>query len=88
MTYQSKLPMPVPLPDPAERLSMPPFETGVPAPVRNLNEEYERGIQGFTLPPQMYTSVPAPAMAPSAPPTTQPPNFTLWSTTPPRETQG
>lgn len=91
MTYQSKLPMPVPLPDPAERLTFPPFETGVPAPLRNLNEEYERGIQGYatTRSPQMYTSVgqtPAPSVSPTTP-STQPPNFTLlWSTAPPRET--
>lgn len=57
LTYRSKIALPVPLPNPAEMLTVPPYQTGTPAPVRDLNATYEVGMQEFarTLPPMTTT---------------------------------
>ena len=54
MTYRSKLAMPVHMPNPADMLTMPPYATGTPAPLVDLNAEYERRVAGTasTAPPR------------------------------------
>lgn len=69
LVYRSNIPMPEPMPGPAEALTQPPFETGTPAPLPNLNADYERSLQGF------MSATPAPRATESP----------LWVTTPPRE---
>lgn len=41
MVYRSRLPMPVPMNNPADMLTAQPYETGTPVPLSDLNAEYE-----------------------------------------------
>lgn len=43
LTYRSQATGPVALPSPADMLTAPPYETGTPAPLPDLNAEYELG---------------------------------------------
>ena len=85
LAYRSDVPMPVEVPDPAESLTTTPFpvETGTPAPLRNLNADFEEGLRAFNLtrPPATFAPSTPSATAESQPRQT----MTLWPTAPPRE---
>ena len=71
MTYRNKLEQPVPLPNPADALTMTPYPSGPPVPLPDLNAEYELGMRAFksTLGPlKIETATPYPFEAQTIPP--------------------
>ena len=88
MTFRANLAQPVPLPSPAEQLTAQPYLTGSPAPLPDLNAEYELGLRGVMATRQPQTRAPVPMPTNPASPGPGPTAEPLWETTPPRETQG
>lgn len=60
MSYMTSFPQVLAMADPAELVTSRPLEAGTPAPLRDLNADYERGVQGFmvTRPPRLFTPAP------------------------------
>lgn len=96
VTYRNKLPVALPLPNPADMLTSTPFPSGPPMPLPDLNKEYELGVRGSfmatlaplvdktrtgsPLAPDLPLETPPPA-APTATPSAEP----LWEASGPRE---
>lgn len=73
MVYQSRIPMPVAFGNPADMLVSPPFETGTPAPLVDLNADYDTEVRGFRSTPlpdptgaPRFSDLPFPTLAPGA----------------------